>query len=154
VYQAIGDKQWPLPVRDQYTPDFVSQRPWSNVCDGQTLSEDAAWSWGESEITCDGGTPPQSKSQACTGRLGENQLIPKHKQEGILQETPNHYNRGYFPTTKDLRNVAQQAIMQSRSSCFDQVCTTCQWAISILCWGTIHRSFDCNMETLLIKTAT
>jgi len=55
-----------------------------------------------------------------------NQLIPKHRQEGILQETPNYYNWGYFPTTKDLRNVAQQAIMQSRCSCFDQACTKCQ----------------------------
>ena len=52
----------------------------------------------------------------------KNHLIPKHKQEGVIQETPSQYDRAYFPTTKDLRNVAQQAVMQSRSSCFDQVC--------------------------------
>ena len=51
----------------------------------------------------------------------KNHLIPKHKQEGVIQETPTQYDRAYFPTTKDLRNAAQQAIMQSRSSCFDQV---------------------------------
>ena len=51
----------------------------------------------------------------------KNELIPKHKQEGVLLETPDEYNRAYFPTIKDLRNVAQQAIMKSRSSCFDQV---------------------------------
>ena len=52
----------------------------------------------------------------------KNHLIPKHKQEGVIQETPSQYDRAYFPTTKDLCNVAQQAVMQSRSSCFDQVC--------------------------------
>ena len=46
----------------------------------------------------------------------KNHLIPKHEQEGVM------YDRAYFPTTKNLRNVAQQAVMQSRSSCFDQVC--------------------------------
>ena len=46
----------------------------------------------------------------------KNHLIPKHKQEGVLQETPSQYDRAYFPMTKDLRNVAQQAVMQSRSS--------------------------------------
>ena len=51
----------------------------------------------------------------------KNHLIPKHKQEGVIQETPTQYDRAYFPTTKDLCNVAQQAIMQLRSSCFDQV---------------------------------
>ena len=51
----------------------------------------------------------------------KNHLIPKHKQEGVIQETPTQYDSAYFSTTKDLRNVAQQAIMQSRSSCFDQV---------------------------------
>ena len=108
-------------------PDFVSQRPRSNICDGQTLSEDAIPEVEE-----------KVRSHVTEAHLHNlnlklvledwvrNQPIPKHKQEGILQETPNHYNQGYFPTTKDLRNVAQQAIMQSRSSCFDQVCTTCQ----------------------------
>ena len=116
VYQAICDKKWPLPVRDHYPPDFASQ--------------------------IKGHDPTSVMDKLCQRMLPEveekvrslvteahlhnlnlklvledwvrNQLIPKHKQEGILQETPNHYNRGYFPTTKDLRNVAQQAIMQSR----------------------------------------
>ena len=39
----------------------------------------------------------------------KNELIPKHMQECILQETPDEYNRAYFPTTKVLRNVTQQA---------------------------------------------
>ena len=114
MYQAVGDKQWPLPVRDQYPPiSFHKGHDPTSVMDKlcqRMLPE----------------VEEKVRSHVTEAHLHNlnlklvledwvrNQLIPKHKQEGILQETPNHYNRGYFPTTKDLRNVAQQAIMQSR----------------------------------------
>ena len=47
-------------------------------------------------------------------------LIPKQLQDGILNELPNPYNRAYFPTKKDLRNVAHRAIVKRRNSLFDQ----------------------------------
>ena len=31
----------------------------------------------------------------------KNHLIPKQKQEGVIQETTSQYDRAYFPTTKD-----------------------------------------------------
>ncbi|XP_065891799.1 uncharacterized protein [Dysidea avara] len=47
-------------------------------------------------------------------------LIPKQLQDGILNELPNPYNRAYFPTKKDLRNVAHRAIVKRRNSLFNQ----------------------------------
>ena len=81
-------------------------------------------SWSHTYRCFRGGKPrlnPEVKNPP-KHRWVKNHLIPKHKQEGVIQETPSQYDSAYFPTTKDLCNVAQQAVMQSRSSCFDQVC--------------------------------
>ena len=47
-------------------------------------------------------------------------LIPKQIQEGILTEPPKPFNRTYFPTKKDLHNVAHRAIVKRRDSLFDR----------------------------------
>jgi len=47
-------------------------------------------------------------------------LISKQLQVGILNELPSPYDRAYFPTKKDLRNVAHCAIVKRRNSLFDQ----------------------------------
>lgn len=47
-------------------------------------------------------------------------LIPQQIQEGILNEPPQPFNRAYFPTKKDLRNVAHRAIVKRQYSLFDQ----------------------------------
>ena len=44
-------------------------------------------------------------------------LIPK---EGIIKEVPQPFNRAYFPTKKDLRNMSHKAIVKRRNSLFDQ----------------------------------
>lgn len=48
------------------------------------------------------------------------ELIPQHLNDGILERPPQPFNRSYFPTNKDLRNIAHEAIVKRRCSLFDQ----------------------------------
>ena len=47
-------------------------------------------------------------------------LIPGQMKEGIIKEVPQPFNRAYFPTKKDLRNMSHKAIVKRRNSLFDQ----------------------------------
>jgi len=47
-------------------------------------------------------------------------LIPKQIEEGIIEELPQAFNRAYFPTKNDLRNMSHKAIVKRRNSLFDQ----------------------------------
>ena len=40
-------------------------------------------------------------------------LIPCHLTSGILEQPPQPFNRSYFPTNKDLRNMAHRAIVKT-----------------------------------------
>lgn len=48
------------------------------------------------------------------------ELIPLHLSNGTLEHPPQLFNRSYFPTNKDLRNIARHAIVKRRNSLFDQ----------------------------------
>lgn len=48
------------------------------------------------------------------------ELIPQHLQKGILHENPSEYDRRYYPTTQDLRNITKSIIKRIRKNVFDQ----------------------------------
>lgn len=50
----------------------------------------------------------------------ERELIPKHLQDGIIDEQPSQYNRAYYPNAEDVRVMVKKAIAQERNSMFDQ----------------------------------
>ncbi len=39
---------------------------------------------------------------------------------GILEEMPNEFDRRYYPTTQDLRNITKGVINKIRKNTFDQ----------------------------------
>ena len=50
----------------------------------------------------------------------KNELIPQHLHEGILEQPLQPFSCSYFPTNKDLRNMAHHATMKRRHSLFDK----------------------------------
>lgn len=48
------------------------------------------------------------------------ELIPQHLKQGILTEVPHLYNRSYFPTTEDIKNMSRKSINKMRKHSFDQ----------------------------------
>ncbi len=48
------------------------------------------------------------------------EVIPKHMKNGILEEMPNEFDRRYYPTTQDLRNITKGVINKIRKNTFDQ----------------------------------
>lgn len=50
----------------------------------------------------------------------ERELIPKHLQNGVIDEQPSQYNRAYYPNPEDIRVMVKKAIAQERNSMFDQ----------------------------------
>ena len=50
----------------------------------------------------------------------ERELIPRHIQDGVIDEQPSQYNRAYYPNAEDIRVMVKKAITQERSSLFDQ----------------------------------
>ena len=49
----------------------------------------------------------------------ERELIPKHLQDGVIDEQPSQYNRAYYLNTEDIRVMVKKTIAQERNS-FDQ----------------------------------
>ena len=50
----------------------------------------------------------------------QNELIPKHMSDKILSERPSEYDRRYYPTVEDIRNISRKAINNIRKNMFDQ----------------------------------
>ena len=48
------------------------------------------------------------------------ELIQQHIKQGILENKPSEYDRHYYPTTKDLRNITKSAVNRIRNNMFDQ----------------------------------
>lgn len=48
------------------------------------------------------------------------ELIPKHIQENILKDKPSEYDRRYYPTVEDVRNISRKVINKIRHNMFDQ----------------------------------
>lgn len=48
------------------------------------------------------------------------ELIPQHIQQGILTSKPAEYNRQYYPTVEDVRNMSRRVINKIRNNMFDQ----------------------------------
>ena len=47
-------------------------------------------------------------------------LIPDHLHEGILTAKPSEYDRRYYPTVEDVRNMSRKVIKNIRNNMFDQ----------------------------------
>ena len=47
-------------------------------------------------------------------------LIPDHLQQGILTDKPSEYDRRYYPTVEDLKNMSRKVISKIRHNMFDQ----------------------------------
>ena len=47
-------------------------------------------------------------------------LIPEHLRQGILTSRPAEYDRRYYPTVEDVRNMSQSVINKIRKNMFDQ----------------------------------
>ena len=41
------------------------------------------------------------------------ELIPRHLQQGVLATQPNEFDRRYFPTVEDLRNMTSTKIQNN-----------------------------------------
>ena len=50
----------------------------------------------------------------------QNELIPKHMSDKILSERPSEYDRRYYTTVEDIRNISRKAINNIRKNMFDQ----------------------------------
>lgn len=48
------------------------------------------------------------------------ELIPDHLQQGILTDHPSEYDRRYYPTVEDLKNMSRKVIRKIRHNMFDQ----------------------------------
>ena len=48
------------------------------------------------------------------------ELIPEHLCQGLLSNRPSEYDRRYFPTMEDLRNIKKRVINKIRNNMFDQ----------------------------------
>lgn len=48
------------------------------------------------------------------------ELIPQHLKDGILTEFPHKFDRRYFPTTEDIKNISRKSINKLRKNSFDQ----------------------------------
>ena len=48
------------------------------------------------------------------------ELIPEHLRQGLLSDRPSEYDRRYFPTVEDLRNIKKRVINKIRNNSFDQ----------------------------------
>ena len=48
------------------------------------------------------------------------ELIPQHIKQGILDDRPSEYDRHYYPTIQDLRNITKSVINKIRKNMFDQ----------------------------------
>ena len=48
------------------------------------------------------------------------ELIPQHLKQGILTESPHKFDRRYFPTTEDVKNMSRKFINKLRKNSFDQ----------------------------------
>ena len=47
-------------------------------------------------------------------------LIPDHLHQGILTANPSEYDRRYYPTVEDVRNMSRKVINNIRNNMFDQ----------------------------------
>ena len=50
----------------------------------------------------------------------EHELIPQHLTKEIIQQKPSRLNRVYYPNRRDIRNMSRKAIIEQRTSKFDQ----------------------------------
>ena len=48
------------------------------------------------------------------------ELIPEHMKQGVLVDKPSEYDRRYYPTVQDLRNMTKCVINKVRKNMFDQ----------------------------------
>ena len=48
------------------------------------------------------------------------ELIPEHLRQGLISSRPSEYDRRYFPTVEDLRNIKKRVINKIRNNIFDQ----------------------------------
>ena len=48
------------------------------------------------------------------------ELIPQHMRQGLLLNRPSEYDRRYFPTVEDSRNMKKRVINKIRNNVFDQ----------------------------------
>ena len=48
------------------------------------------------------------------------ELIPDHLRQGLLSDRPSEYDRRYYPTVEDLRNMKKWVIGKIRNNMFDQ----------------------------------
>ena len=48
------------------------------------------------------------------------ELIPEHLRQGLISSRPSEYDRRYFPTVEDLRNIKKRVINKIRNNMFDQ----------------------------------
>lgn len=49
-----------------------------------------------------------------------NELVPEHLRQGILTEKPSEYDRQYYPTVEDMRNISRRVVNKIRHNMFDQ----------------------------------
>ena len=47
-------------------------------------------------------------------------LIPQHLREGIIESRPSEYDRRYYPTVEDVKNMSRKVINKIRNNMFDQ----------------------------------
>ena len=50
----------------------------------------------------------------------KHQLIPDHLKKGILTAEPSQYDKRYYPTVEDVRNMSKRVINKIRHNMFDQ----------------------------------
>ena len=48
------------------------------------------------------------------------ELIPQHMRQGLLLNRPSEYDRRYFPTVEDLRNMKKRVTNKIQNNMFDQ----------------------------------
>ena len=48
------------------------------------------------------------------------ELIPRHLQQGVLNSRPSQFDRRYFPTVDDLRNMTRHTVKNIRNNMLDQ----------------------------------
>ena len=52
--------------------------------------------------------------------MGNQELIPRHLQQGVLTNRPSEFDCRYFPTVEDLRNMTRHTINKIRNNMFGQ----------------------------------
>lgn len=50
----------------------------------------------------------------------KDELIPNHIQSNILKDKPSEFDRRYYPTVEDIRNISRKVIHKIRNNMFDQ----------------------------------